>query len=168
MMYDATRLATLTQRELDTYVRMRPASAALFKRARLCMPGGVPMGWMTAWAGPFPPFVASAVAARVTDADGHTYADFALSEGAALAGHASPALQDALATAGERGLAQLLPTEDACWVAEELARRFGLPAWHFALSATDANRFALRLARQLTSRTDVVMFHGYYHGTLDE
>ena len=41
----------------------------------------------------------------------------------------------------------MLPTADAAWVAAELARRFGLPAWQFALSATDANRFALRLAR---------------------
>jgi glutamate-1-semialdehyde 2,1-aminomutase len=166
--YAAARLALLTQRERDRFARQRPKSAALFAQAQLSMPGGVPMGWMSAWAGPFPPFVASAGDARVVDVDGHTYADFALSEGAALAGHASPALRDALAAAGERGLAQMLPTEDALWVAEELARRFGLPAWHFALSATDANRFALRLARQLTGRTDVVLFHGYYHGTLDE
>jgi glutamate-1-semialdehyde 2,1-aminomutase len=166
--YDVARLAMLTQRELNTYVRQRPMSATLFEQARLSMPGGVPMGWMSAWAGPFPPFAASAVDARVTDVDGHTYADFALSEGAALVGHASPALQHALAAAGQRGLAQLLPTADALWVAEELERRFGLPAWHFALSATDANRFALRLARELTGRSDLVVFHGYYHGTLDE
>jgi glutamate-1-semialdehyde 2,1-aminomutase len=62
----------------------------------------------------------------------------------------------------------MLPTENALWVSEELARRFGLPSWHFALSATDANRFALRVARQLSGRPDALMFHGYYHGTLDE
>jgi glutamate-1-semialdehyde 2,1-aminomutase len=168
MRYDVERLARLTQRELEAFAARRPKSAALFSQAQQALPGGVPMGWMTAWACPFPPFIAEAQAARLTDVDGHVYADFALSEGAALAGHAPPAVQRVLHTAGARGYTHMLPTEDAIWVATELARRFGLPAWHFALSATDANRFALRLARALTGRSHFVVFHGYYHGTLEE
>jgi len=46
----------------------------------------------------------------------------------------------------------MLPTEDAAWVAGELARRFGLPQWSFALTATDANRWAIRIARHVTGR----------------
>ena len=62
----------------------------------------------------------------------------------------------------------MLPTEDAPWVGEELARRFGLPYWQFALTATDANRFAIRLARELTGRPKVLVFNWCYHGTVDE
>ena len=52
--------------------------------------------------------------------------------------------------------------------AEELTRRFGLPLWQFALSATDANRFALRLARHATGRPKIAVFDWCYHGTVDE
>ena len=51
---------------------------------------------------------------------------------------------------------------------EELARRFGLPCWQFALTATDANRFALRLARDITGRPKILVFNYCYHGTVDE
>ncbi|MFY9552668.1 MAG: transaminase, partial [Thermoanaerobaculia bacterium] len=62
----------------------------------------------------------------------------------------------------------MLPTEDAVLVGEELARRFGLPYWQVALTATDANRFAIRLARHLTRRPKVLVFNWCYHGSVDE
>ena len=62
----------------------------------------------------------------------------------------------------------MLPTEDSAWVGEELARRFGLPYWQFALTATDANRFTIRLARQITGRPKVLVYSWCYHGTVDE
>ena len=62
----------------------------------------------------------------------------------------------------------MLPTEDAAWVGRELVRRFGLDAWQFALTATDANRWVLRMARQLTGRPKVLVFNYCYHGTVDE
>src|SRR5947207_5929982 len=60
------------------------------------------------------------------------------------------------------------PSEDSLWVCEELARRFGLPSWQFALTATDANRFAIRLARAVTGRPKILVFNWCYHGTVDE
>jgi glutamate-1-semialdehyde 2,1-aminomutase len=62
----------------------------------------------------------------------------------------------------------MLPSADATWVADELARRFGLPKWQMALSATDANRFVLRLSRMLTGRPKVCVMDWCYHGTVDE
>ncbi len=62
----------------------------------------------------------------------------------------------------------MLPTEDAAWVGEELARRFGVPRWQFALTATDANRWVLRMARHITGRPKVLVFGWCYHGTVDE
>ena len=77
-----------------------------------------------------------------------------------MAGH-SPgptvaAIQERAADLG--GITTMLPTEDAEWVADELSCRFGLPKWSFTLSATDANRWALRLARLVTGRHKVAAF----------
>jgi glutamate-1-semialdehyde 2,1-aminomutase len=62
----------------------------------------------------------------------------------------------------------MLPTEDAVWVGEELQRRFHLPYWQFALTATDANRFSIRLARHITGRSKILVFNWCYHGSVDE
>lgn len=167
---DRGRLAELLHRERTAFAAARPRSAAAARTAADHLVGGVPMTWMAKWAGGFPIFLASARGSRVTDLDGHTYVDFALGDTGAMAGHSPPAtvaaVQQRIADLG--GLTAMLPTEDAAWVAAELARRFGLPRWSFALSATDANRWALRLARLVTGRPMVACFAYGYHGTVDE
>ena len=62
----------------------------------------------------------------------------------------------------------MLPSDDAIWVSQELSRRFGLPQWQFAMTATDANRFVLRFARHLTGRPRIAVMDWCYHGTVDE
>ena len=126
------------------------------------------MPWMTRYAGPFPLFLSWAQGARVQDVDGHTYLDFALGDTGAMTGHSPGAVVTELQARLLQGLTAMLPTEDALWVAEELSQRFGLPFWQFTLSATDANRAALRIARAVTGRPKVLVFHGCYHGTVDE
>ena len=74
----------------------------------------------------------------------------------------------AVAEQAARGITLMLPSEDALWVGEELQRRFGLPFWQFALTATDANRFAIRIARAVTGRPKILVFNWCYHGTVDE
>ena len=86
--------------------------------------------------------------ARFTDVDGHEYVDLCLGDTGAMTGHAPEAAVEAIAEQVRRGITLMLPTEDAIWVGEEMARRFGLPYWQFALTATDANRFTIRLARR--------------------
>ena len=113
-------------------------------------------------------FVAEAVGGRCTDVDGHEYVDLCLGDTGAMGGHAPPAVVAAVAAQARRGLTAMLPTADAVWVADELSRRFGLGNWQFALSATDANRFALRIARHATGRRKVAVFNWCYHGTVDE
>ena len=54
------------------------------------------------------------------------------------------------------------------WVAEEMTRRFGMAHWQFCLTASDANRFVLRLARQITGRSKIVVHNWCYHGSVDE
>jgi len=167
---DRTRLTALLDRERAAFALARPRSQAAAADAADHLVGGVPMTWMAKWAGGFPIYLDRAAGSRVTDVDGHTYVDFALGDTGAMAGHSPPATVAAVRTRLEErgGATTMLPTEDAAWVARELARRFGLPRWSFALSATDANRWALRLARLITGRPLVACFAYGYHGTVDE
>jgi glutamate-1-semialdehyde 2,1-aminomutase len=126
------------------------------------------MQWMADWSTPYPIFVRSAQGAYVTDVDGHRYADFCLGDMGSAFGHANPEVAAAVGERARQGTSFLLPTEDSIWVAEELARRFKLPYWQIAMSATEANRFSLRLARDITQRQRIVVFNGCYHGTVDE
>ena len=162
------RLQSLMQSEQKKFVDERPKSKALFERARKSLLGGVPMNWMAKWAGAFPPFVSEAHGAEFVDLDGHRYADFCLGDTGAMTGHSPPATVSAVREQVARGITLMLPSEDAVWVGEELQKRFRLPYWQFALSATDANRFSIRLARQITGRSKILVFNWCYHGSVDE
>src|SRR5579862_4532651 len=165
---DRSRLASLMAREQKKYIDERPKSKALFERARKSLLGGVPMNWMAKWAGAFPPFVAEAHGAEFVDVDGHRYFDLCLGDTGAMTGHSPADTVAAVQQQVARGITLMLPNEDAVWVGEELQKRFGLPFWQFALTATDANRFAIRLARQITGRPKILVFNWCYHGTVDE
>jgi glutamate-1-semialdehyde 2,1-aminomutase len=165
---DRDRLGGLLEQEEKRFVDEHPGSQQLFDRGKGAMLAGVPMPWMTEWAGPFPVFAESAEGARFTDVDGNEYVDLCLGDTGAMTGHSPPATAEAVGDRAARGITLMLPTEDASWVAAELGRRFGLPRWQFALTATDANRFALRLARAITGRTKVLVYAWCYHGTVDE
>ena len=165
---DRGRLGRLTAREVEAFAAARPRSRELVERARASLLGCVPMTWMMRWAGPYPLFLAEARGARVVDVDGHEYADFCLGDTGAMAGHAPEPVTRAVAARAAAGITAMLPTEDAAWVGEELTRRFGLPLWQFTLTATDANRFAIRMARAVTGRPRILVFNGCYHGTVDE
>src|ERR1700726_196950 len=165
---DRTRLQSLMQREQEKFVEQRPKSKALFERARKSLLAGVPMNWMVKWAGAFPPFVREAQGAHFFDVDGHRYTDFCLGDTGAMTGHSPFATVKAVEEQSRRGITLMLPGEDSIFVAEELQKRFGLPYWQFALTATDANRFSIRLARQITGRPKVLVFNWCYHGTGDE
>ena len=166
---DRARLGELISREESRYRHSHPRSAALHLRADHLF-GGVPMTWMSKWAGGFPLYLDSAHGCQIVDVDGHHYVDFALGDTGAMAGHSpAPTVRAVTERAGTRGgITTMLPTEDAEWVAAELTRRFGLPRWSFTLSATDANRWALRLARLVTGRSKILVFSHCYHGSVDE
>jgi len=162
------RLKSLMQREQKRFVDERPKSKALFERASKSLLGGVPMNWMVKWAGAFPPFVREAQGAHFYDVDGHRYVDLCLGDTGAMTGHSPFATVKAVEEQVRRGITLMLPSEDAVFVGEELQKRFGLPYWQFALTATDANRFCIRLARQITGRPKILVFNWCYHGTVDE
>ncbi|MBI1758957.1 MAG: aspartate aminotransferase family protein [Actinobacteria bacterium] len=165
---DRHRLAELATRERDRFAAAHPRSAELFAQASTSMPGGVPMSWMSKWAGPFPVFVDTAQGAHFSCVDGHDYVDLCLGDTGAMAGHNPAATVRAVTEQLGRGITLMLPTEDAVAVGAELQRRFALPYWQFTLSATDANRHAIRYARHVTGRPKIAVFDHCYHGSVDE
>ena len=165
---DRKRLGQALSAECGRFVETHPRSAELSRAAHRNLLTGVPMAWMTRWPGSFPIFSSHAEGARVTDVDGHEYVDFALGDTGAMTGHARPFITETVGRQAAKGITTMLPSEDSIWVGAELERRFGLPLWQFALTATDANRFALRIARYLTGRPKILVFDWCYHGSVDE
>jgi glutamate-1-semialdehyde 2,1-aminomutase len=163
-----SHLEQLLRAEEQKFLTEHPKSHDLYQRARKSLQGGVPMLWMIRWAGSFPVFVREAGGAHFTDVDGKDYIDFCLGDTGAMTGHAPEATLKAMAEQAARGITLMLPYEDVIAVGEELQRRFGLPLWQFTLTATDANRHALRMARMITGRPKVLVFNYCYHGTVDE
>jgi len=165
---DLTRARALFDRERRAFTEAMPKSRALSAEAAEHLLFGVPLHWMQDWSTPFSLYVDYARGAHFTDVDGHRYVDFCLGDTGAMFGHAPEPVARALAEQATRGYTTMLPSGDAAWVAAELARRFKLPFWQFALSASDANRFVLRWARATTGRKTIVVFNGCYHGTVDD
>ncbi|MBJ7331794.1 MAG: aminotransferase class III-fold pyridoxal phosphate-dependent enzyme [Solirubrobacteraceae bacterium] len=164
---DRHRLHKLFEAELRRFEELHPKSAASVQ-TRDALFGGVPMPWMMHWAGEYPVVVDHAEGARLTDIDGNEYVDFCLGDTGAMTGHSPAPVVEAASRQLARGATTMLPTEDAGVVGDQLASRFGLPQWLLTISATDANRTALRFARQLTGRPKIVVFSYSYHGTVDE
>jgi glutamate-1-semialdehyde 2,1-aminomutase len=164
---DRTRLMSLIERERATYIATHPVAREL-NRSATHLVGRVPMTWMAKWSGGFPLYLDGANGNRITDVDGHEYVDFALGDTGAMAGHSPRPTIDAVSERMQRGITAMLPTADAEWVGAELTRRFGLPHWSFTLTATDANRWAIRLARLATGRPKILVFAYCYHGSVDE
>jgi glutamate-1-semialdehyde 2,1-aminomutase len=167
-MIDRQKLQALHAREEERFIARTPKSRELFEEAKGVMPGGVPMSWMTKWPGKYPLFVASAQGAHFVDVDGNEYIDLCLGDTGSMTGHSPKPTVDAINSQLAKGMTAMLPTDDAVAVSSELARRFGLPLWQFTVSATDANRHAIRYSRLITGKQKVIVIDRCYHGSVDE
>jgi len=166
---DRERLRELLADERQRYAETHPGSARAYSEGEHLF-GGVPMTWMNKLAGDFPLYLSGARGAWVTDVDGNEYVDLSLGDTGSMAGHSPEPLVAAVRQRLEErgGITAMMPTENAAWVADELSRRFGLGRWSFTLTATDANRWAIRLARQVTGRPKILVYAWCYHGSVDE
>lgn len=169
MLIERLRLASAVDAERIRHLERTPASRAAFDGAGNLF-GRVPMTWMNKWSGGYPIYLDRATGNRVIDLDGHEYVDFSLGDTGSMAGHSPAATVAAVQhRIGELGgITTMMPSADAQVVGAELAERFGLPLWSFSLTATDANRWALRIARMVTGRSKVMAFAYCYHGSVDE
>lgn len=162
------RLERIAAREAQAYARVRPRTRAALDAGADAYLGGVPMHWMTDWPMPFPMLVAEARGARLTDLDGHMIDDFCLGDTGSMFGHSPAPVARAIRAQAGQGLTYMLPTEAALEAGRLLTDRFGDFRWQIATTATDANRFALRVSRAVTGRAKVLVFNGCYHGTVDD
>ena len=162
---DTERLSAIQNREVHRYAAGRPLSQAARSDHWL---SGVPMHWMTDWPMPFPMVVARAKGARLTCIDGFDLDDFCLGDTGSMFGHSPAPVAKAIVAQAKAGLTYMLPSADAAEVGRLLTETFGDFRWQIATTATDANRFALRVARAVTGRPKVLVFNGCYHGTIDD
>lgn len=165
---DRSHVAGLMERERAAFRQRHAQSGQMAEQAKRSLLFGVPMNWMTRWPGDHPVYVDHAKGARCRDVDGNEFIDFCLGDTGGMAGHAPKAAVDAVASQAAKGITLMLPTADAAWVGDEMARRFGVPYWQFTLSATDANRCVIRWAREITGRQKIVVHNWCYHGSVDE
>ncbi len=162
------RIEELGATEAEAFRRARPKSQAATAGGIAGFLGGVPMHWMSDWPTPSPILVEQARGASITDIDGNPLDDFCFGDTGSMFGHSPPSVARAIRRQAGRGLTYMLPSEDALVVGRLLPKVFGLPTWQIATTATDANRFALRVARAVTGRPKILVFNGCYHGAVDE
>ncbi|MTA55608.1 MAG: aminotransferase class III-fold pyridoxal phosphate-dependent enzyme, partial [Actinobacteria bacterium] len=167
-MIDRARLAELRASEEKRFIELHPKSGQLFEKSKVNMPEGVPMSWMAKWPGAYPIFVEEAKGATFVDVDGNTYIDFCLGDTGSMTGHSPDAVVTAIREQAGKGMSAMLPTKDASDVSADLASRFNLPFWQFTVSATDANRHAIRYSRLITGKSKVIVIDRCYHGSVDE
>lgn len=162
------QLEGLMQREKAIYETRTSESKAVFDKAKGCLLNGVPMPWMGDWGTPYPLYIKQAEGNRIFDMDGNEYIDFCLGDTGAMFGHSPEATADAVTRQVRQGITTMLPSQDAVWLGQELSSRFGLPYWQAAMTATEANRYVIRICRTLTKRPKILVFNECYHGSIDE
>ena len=160
-----TKLKEIIAAQEEIFVRRQPRSDRLAQQARNHLAGGVTSSWQIT--APQPVWLSHGRGSKVYDVDGNEYVDLHGGYGAALAGHAHPAIAQAITEQAKNGTHFAQPTPDAITVAAELARRFGLPRWRFANSGTEATMDAVHLMRSITGRDLIIKIEGCYHGHHD-
>lgn len=165
---DPERLAAFRAREEQRFARARPVTRARLDEGAEPWLAGVPMHWMRDWPSPFPLVVHRAEKARIEDVDGIEIDDFCLGDTGSMFGHSPPPVARAIRRQARRGLTYMLPSDATLRVGALIRQVFGPMLWQMTLSATDANRHALRVARAVTGRRKVLVFNGCYHGTLED
>ena len=159
------RLDVVVAEQEQIFLDRQPRSWQLSQRAVRALAGGVTSSWQitrpqTVW-------ISHGVGSKIYDVDGTEYVDMHGGYGAGLAGHAHPAIVEAVCRRVVRGTHFAQPTEDAIIVAEELRSRFGLPLWRFTNSGTEATMDAVHLMRAITGRDLIIKVEGCYHGHHD-
>ncbi len=144
-------------------------SQQLMQRAVKVIPGGVnsPVRAMGA-VGSDPPVIAAGQGCYLIDVDGNRYIDYVGSWGPLIAGHAHPAVVDAVSAAAVKGTSFGAPTEAEVLLAEQVCSLVpSIEMLRLVSSGTEATMSALRLARGYTGRELIVKFDGCYHGHSD-
>ena len=160
----STRLDDLIAAETDLFLERQRGSEAMSERAHT-LAGGATSNWQIAE--PHAVWISHGLGSKTYDVDGNEYSDFHGGYGVSLAGHAHPAIVEAVRARVARGTHFAQPTEDSIVVADNLAERFGQPLWRFCNSGTEATMDAVHLMRAATGRDRILKVEGGYHGHHD-
>ena len=160
----STRLDALIEDETEAFLERQRASKAMSERART-LAGGATSSWQVAE--PHAVWLSHGLGSKIYDVDGNEYSDFHGGYGVSLAGHAHPAIVEAVRARVARGTHFAQPTEDSIVVADNLAERFGQPLWRFGNSGTESTMDAVHLMRAATGRDRILKVEGCYHGHHD-
>ena len=141
-------------------------SAALYRRARRVLPGGVSRN--TVFRRPHPNYAAHGVGCYLTDLDGVQRIDFSNNMASLIHGHAHPEIVSAVSEQLARGTAFTMATEAEVRLAELLCERGrSFEKIRFVNSGTEAVMVAIKAARCFTGRPKIAKVEGAYHGTYD-
>ncbi|MDO4518531.1 MAG: transaminase, partial [Bacillota bacterium] len=162
------QLAELRSKEDALYESRTKKSREAFEKAHENLLNGVPMPWMGDWGTDYPIFLEKAQGNKCLDIDGNEYIDFCLGDTGAMFGHSPEATANRVAEQVRNGITTMMPSLDSLEIGKELEKRFGLPTWQVAMTATEANRYTIRNARALTGRPKIMVMQECYHGSLDE
>lgn len=162
------QLSKLREREDKIFNDRTKKSKDAFDQAHKNLLNGVPMPWMGDWGTEHPVFLDKAQGNRCFDIDGNEYIDFCLGDTGAMFGHSPAATAERVTEQVRNGITTMMPTLDSLEIGKELSKRFGLPIWQVAMTATEANRYVIRNCRALTGRGKILSMNESYHGSLDE
>src|SRR5574338_1610493 len=144
-------LASAVKEAEDRYIAANPESQRLAKLATANLPGGNTR--TTVHFSPFPLYMASGKGSKLTDVDGHIYADFINEYTAGVFGHSNAVVADAVRQTLAGGINLGAPTRHERLLAEEVQRRFpAMELLRFCNSGTEANLLALATARAVTGK----------------
>ena len=167
-MIGAEALTELNEREKKTFKERTGESKRLFDNAQEMLLNGTPTPWMGDWGTEYPIFLKKAKDNRILDVDGNEYLDFCLGDTGAMFGHSPDATAKTVCEQVQKGITTMMPCPESLEIGIELGKRFGLPLWQVAMTATEANRYVIRICRALTGRPKVLSMNESYHGSLDE
>jgi len=148
------------------YTKRTPLSRALFARAKRIQPAGV--SYSNRYFEPYPFFVREAHGAKLIDLDGNEYTDYWCTHFAMILGHAHPIVMQAIKNQAELGWHFGLEHELEVSLAETINKHMpSAEMIRYTSSGSEANFFAIRLARAFTRRDRIAKFEGGWHGAYD-
>lgn len=135
---------------------------ALIDRAEKVLPGGT---FGNIW---FPIVIREGKGSHVWDESGNEYVDYLLGSGPMLVGHAHPEVVAAVVEQVAKGTTFFANNRHGILLAEAIVDAVACADQvRFGCSGTDADFYAMRLARAFTGREKLLKFEGGYHGMSD-
>ncbi|MEM1563072.1 MAG: glutamate-1-semialdehyde 2,1-aminomutase [Candidatus Bathyarchaeia archaeon] len=151
---------------LESYVSKTPKSRELYERAKKVLPAGVSYG--IRFFEPYPFYTARAKGSKLYDVDGNEYVDYWMGHGTHILGHSPPMVVEAVKRQVENGTHYGTSHELEVALAEQVVKMVpSAEMVRFTNSGTEANMYAVRLARAYTGKSKIIKFEGGWHGGYD-